>query len=258
MSAAAVVESIGQPGPGIDRFKYERIVERSDAPKGVKDLLYALLRRTESTTCIVPAQYTPSKADLARAAGQSLSTTHRAQRAAQDLGWLYVVPGDGRGHRSTYVLTLPERVSRRSLRAVDNQAERPVKGVTVTEIKGVTVTPHSYIERHTQNHHRTDPDRGGGAAGMTTMITGELEAATGRTVTPAEASHISWKILGRARSAPVDPVAYVRHAIRNDPGEFMPRSPDRPTAAPWPPRASEVHQRCQLVHGPNECPLEES
>lgn len=261
-AALASVESIGRPGAGIDRFKYERLlgqVPRAQLPARARHLLFALLRRVDASTCILPAPFTPSLQMLADDAGLSLSTARRGLVDAERAGWLHVARGRGRGRRSAYVLTVPEKVSTRPLRSVpdpvDNPVQQAVKGVTVATVKGVTVTAPSYKENHTKkDHHRTDPDPGG-AAGMMTMIISEMELATGRVLTGAQARHISNVILGRAPADPVNPAEYVRGSIRRNPSEFVPPADAAPVAA-LPARFTDMHRRCGGYHTPDRCPLE--
>lgn len=249
-AALATVESIGRPS-GIEQWRYIQRIGKSDLPPITREVLRTLAGHAHWKTCVIAAEHTPTQPQLAAEMGRSLRTVGRALTDARERGWLHVIPGQGNGRKSTYMLQIPggpEPVDNHSEAAPTPPVPNPLKVVTATAFKPPESshgdhTP-TYIERDAEkdHHRRTDRTPGGGVDKMTMMIISEIERATGRTLTLDQARHVSWTVLGRREGGPPSaPVAYVRQAVRNDPGSFLPAV----TPVPY----AQVASRPECDHG---------
>lgn len=143
----------------MNRGSAERAVAESSLTMAETLTMLQLLRRAHNDTLEVPDWRTPTLPQLAFEVRVSLSTVRRLLKHLGLHTWVKVVPGRGRGHKSTYLL-LPAGVAgdpcdcktggqhrkpapgRHRKRGTADHLSQPLKGVTretrFPELKGVT------------------------------------------------------------------------------------------------------------------------
>jgi hypothetical protein len=93
----------------VNRNAAERAVAESGLSMAETLTMMMLLRRADNDTLIVPERFTPSQDTLAAEVRVSVRWLQLLLKHLGQHDWIKVVPGRGRGHKTTYAL-LPEKV----------------------------------------------------------------------------------------------------------------------------------------------------
>lgn len=228
----------GEPPQPI-RYDVERAAENTDLPTCSKDILFALARRIEKDSIIIPRQFSPSLYRLAEATGWSKRNLQRHLNRLEQDGLLVRIRWKGR--RTAYAIVWPrlaeletqwlrKRAEARAKRSLPPETPGPDTGDmaapglgTGKARTGDTGAPSQTIQ--TVSDQEPDPE--------IAMIARLLETRTGKAVTDEWAAATRDAILGAA-GAPPEPgparSSYIRRIIIHDP------QPQRWLPTPQPPR----------------------
>lgn len=226
------------------RFEIERAAERADIPTVAKDVIYALSRRMDAGTPVIPLRHMPSLTTLAAASGWSRRHVERALNYLEMVGVVdrrrpTVVDARTKHARTAYTVHhdplvklgtgSPQNSRDAQSLGLGPPRRQPRDKVSPDLGTGSRVARDTVAHVQTFPDHQTSPDPG---AAMVMRI---LAERTGRTVSAEWAAKTAALILARPTSAGRSPERFIRQVL------ILDKNVERwlPTPAPPPYRKQE-------------------
>jgi hypothetical protein len=207
------------------RFEIERAAERAAMPTIAKDVIYALCRRMDAGTPVIPLRHMPSLTTLAAATGWSRRHIERALNYLEavdvvDRARPSVADARAKHARTAYTVHHDPLVklgtgSPQESRDAWSLALRPgspqAKDTASPDLgTGRRVARDTVAHVQTFPDHQTEPDP------KTALVIRVLKDRTGRTVSAEWAAKTAALILARPAAAGQRPEAYIRRILMLD------------------------------------------
>jgi hypothetical protein len=207
------------------RFEIERAAERADMPTVAKDVIYALSRRMDAGTPVIPLRHMPSLTTLAAAAGWSRRHVERALNYLEMAGVVdrrrpSVADARTKHARTAYTVhhdplvklgtsSLQNSKDAQSL-GLGSPRRQPRDKVSPDLGTGRRVAGDTVAHVQTFPDHQTPPDP------RAAMVIRVLADRTGKTVSLEWAEKTAALILARPTSAGQRPEAFIRRTLMLD------------------------------------------
>jgi hypothetical protein len=207
------------------RFEIERAAERADMPTVAKDVIYALCRRMDAGTPVIPLRHMPSLTTLAAATGWSRRHVERALNYLETVDVLgrrrpSVVDARTKHARTAYTVhhdplvklgTSSPQISKDAWTlALGSRNPQPKDGQSPELGSGRRGARDTAAHVQTFPDHQTSPDP------RAAMVMRVLADRTGKTVSLEWAEQTAALILARPTSAGQRPEAFIRRTLMLD------------------------------------------
>jgi hypothetical protein len=213
------------PAPLPGRFEIERAAERADMPTVAKDVIYALSRRMDSGTPIIPLRHMPSLTTLAAAAGWSRRHVERALNYLEMAGVVdrrrpSVADARTKHARTAYTVHHDPLVklgtgSPQNSKDAQSLGLGPPRRQPRDKVSP-DLGPGGRAARDTAAHVQTFPDHQTTPDPRAAMVIRVLADRTGKTVSEEWAEQTAALILARPTAAGHRPEAFIRRTLMLD------------------------------------------
>lgn len=208
------------------RYDDERAILASGLPVISRAILLTLATRVNARSGTIPAEHSPSIGRLARMTGASRASVKRHLRALEAAGWLVRdrPPAElaRREHRTTaYTITPPGMAHGGPGHSSPGATARPTPGRALGSPEAGPLAHRGPQETETGTDRPTETQHHGGDDSLRTIARTELATLSGRKITDSDAAAAVRLVLDGRDVA--RPAAYLRRALRADPGRFITR-----------------------------------